>query len=235
MICELKNYMSILSKVLILIDDLGTTTKRNLFEYLPEEKNSVLLSALARLKNREMVKMIKNTTNNHYQITDLGRQHIFTDLDWIKNIFLDLQTYIVIFNVPDKFKSKREQFRKSMQNVGMKIIGRGILIGKMPSKNFIKHIVTKHKFVKYVKIYEVVANQYNLGELNKKIYQQFEKDAKSFLKYKKRFDKSHLRFRAKTLVYEFSQALKKDSLDYDIKNNLKKYVDLYQKIKVLCY
>jgi len=78
--------MSILSKILILIDDLGTTTKRNLFEYLPEEKNSVLLSALARLKNREMVKMIKNTKNNHYQITDLGRQHIFTDLDWIKNI-----------------------------------------------------------------------------------------------------------------------------------------------------
>ena len=227
--------MSTLSKVLILIDDLEAITKRDLFEYLPEEKNSILLSALARLKNKGMVKVIKNSKNNQYQITGLGKKYIFEDLDWIKNIFTEMKTYIVVFNTPDKFKSKREQFRKLMQSVGMQIIGRGILIGKMPSKNFIDRAIIKYKFAQYTKIFEVVANKSNPGELNKILYQQFENDAKSFLKFKKRFDKKHLRFRAKTLVFEFSQALKKDSLDYDVKSYLKKYFDLYQKIKVLCY
>lgn len=227
--------MSILSKVLILIDDLGAITKHDLFEYLPEEKNSILLSALSRLKNKGMVKVIKNTKNNQYQITGLGKNYIFEDLDWIKNIFTEMKTYIVVFNMPDKFKSKREQFRKSMQSVGMKIIGRGILIGKIPSKDFIKHIIIKYKFAQYAKVFEVIANQNDSGEFNHNLYQQFENNAKSFLKFKKRFDKYHLRFRAKTLVFEFSQALKKDSLDYDVKSYLKKYFDLYQKIKVLCY
>ena len=227
--------MSILSKILILIDDRRTISKHDLFEYLPEEKNSILLSGLARLKNRLLIRKINKTKINQYQITDLGKQHIYNDLDWIKIDLKKLKTFIIIFTVPDKFKSSREQFRKSMQGIGMQILSRGALIGKMPSTEFVKNIIEKYKFAKYTKLYEVVFGNANVSEFDQELYQSFDNNAKSFLKYTNRFDKKHLRFRAKTLVFEFSQALKQDSFDHNHQVNLKKYFELYEKIKVFCY
>lgn len=237
--------ISILYKLLILIDDQGKIKKPDIAQFLPEDKISVIYSALARLKKKKLVNTSPNGRNKNYQITAAGKDYLYQNLNWLKTIGQKQKWFLVLFSIPEKRKPVREQFRRSLQAIGMMLLQRGVCLGQLSDTAPLEKLIAQFQLQQNIKIFEVINPQlpshlaYRQAgtpfDQSLAVYQKFIQNSQGFLKYISRFDQVHRRFRAKTLVFLLSQAIKIDPQTSQLEPTRKKSLNLYQKIREYCY
>jgi DNA-binding transcriptional regulator PaaX len=230
--------ISMLAKLLILIDDQGEIKKGEMVDFLPEDKKSIIFSGLARLKKKGLIKTKPDGRFRSYKITKAGQNLIYQNLDWLKTIDRKKKWYLVASSIPETKKVIREQLRKALQDIGMILVQRGLCLGQQTDAQPIKQLINRYGVGENVQIFEVINP--NLPDTKdysevEELYNRFIENSKSFLRYVKRFDPEHLRFRSKTLVFLLSQAVKKDSGAKELSTVRAKSMKIYQQIRDFCY
>ena len=120
---------------------------------MKDRKEGTIRSTLSRLKKRGLV----TNKNNVWQITEAGRRYceekIFRkaqrkkDAERVKNM-------IVIFDVPEKEKYKRDWLRRELAGMGFTVLQKSVWFGPSPlSQDFVRS-AGEMSVLQYMKFFE---------------------------------------------------------------------------------
>lgn len=133
------------------LDDFINNPKRYAFGDPSYIKKSSLSQALKRLRESGLVKEDHSQDETILKLTGLGKEALgpaFDESKW------DGKWRIVIFDIPEKFKTVRNLFRRRLKDWGFKIWQRSVWINKKNVTNRLNELIKDLKIDKWVAIIE---------------------------------------------------------------------------------
>lgn len=188
---------------------------------------------LSKLKNLKLAEKIKIGDEDWYKITLKGEQYFDEILSPLKENFKwDHKWRLVMFDIPESQRSKRDKLRRALSAIGMGILQASVWISPNDIRQDIEEISLKLKLENAIKFFEVsstpslnqqiIDKAWNLPDINLSL-EHFIKDAQRALKNMGKGNGD--RYNSKKLIFEYATILKKDPklpLEFVEKDELRK-------------
>lgn len=238
--------MSLIDDLLVSIDDKPGLTKEELISLNDKVNQNAILSGIARLSARGLVKKI----NLGYELTSSGKDMIESYLDSLDEFkSKSKKWYLILVEIPESKRLKREKLRYELKKIGVGSLKKGAFIAHASSTGKIDELIKTIGVEKQSYILEITSiSLNNEGQFAKngwdwqnleKMYQDFLDKAKKFLNEASTLTNESRRIEAKKLVMQFSRILAQDpkiSSDITIPSKSRgESLDLYSKIQPYCY
>ena len=116
--------------------------RENSNHHQSEIKDQSVRTTLTRLKNKGLIK----NTNGDWKITGNGRifieeRQITRNKHFKTNLKQNKKDLIIIFDIPERLKKKRDWLRKELISLGFKIVQKSVWLGPSPlPREFMEHL-----------------------------------------------------------------------------------------------
>jgi CRISPR/Cas system-associated endoribonuclease Cas2 len=140
-----------------------TTLKNNVKKEDWKKVNNRFNSMLSKLEKDGLIEKIGKRAKRHFKITNTGTKKINT-LRKFKKIALPSKKYkkekskktsIIIFDIPEKEKRKRDWLRLAISNMGFELIQKSVWMGKVIIPVEFLKTIRDINIIEYVEIFEI--------------------------------------------------------------------------------
>lgn len=138
-----KKEHSLADKILLAIKDMadvfydGLPKDQPLYNLLDGHNDHSIACTLNRLKREKLVEEVKIDGKGVYKLTPKGKLKIFHSYV-IKKPKWDGKWRIVIFDIPETMKKKRELFRSKLKVIGFKMVQNSVWISPYDTQGVVK-------------------------------------------------------------------------------------------------
>lgn len=138
-----KKEHSLADKILLAIKDMadvfydGFPKDQSLYDILYGHNNHTIVCTLNRLKREGLVEEVKIDGKAVYKLTPKGKLKIFHSYV-VKKPKWDGKWRIVIFDIPETMKKKRELFRSKLKDIGFQKVQNSVWISPYDTQGVIK-------------------------------------------------------------------------------------------------
>lgn len=121
--------------------------------FTSEKFDASLKSILYRLKQKGLVKQ----DNKIWKITILGKKYLSSDFPFFKKIPIKNTRHkiLVIFDIPEEIKRKRDWLRESLISLNFKMIQKSVWLGPAPLPKDFVGVLSELNLLKFIKFLEV--------------------------------------------------------------------------------
>lgn len=239
--------MSIIDNVLVFLDDENELTLSEIKKKLQRQTTQSISSALGRLTSKGWVVAKNNKNEKIFRISPDGRHEITLHLNRIRdkeNLKWDKSWVVVVFSIPEKSRRSRDLFRKQLTEHGFMRLHNELWVSFWDKRKIIEKAIDSLGISKCTTVFKInhlsdIDQKHFLSNLSwcdkelNRLYKEFINSAKIYLKTKKDG------YRARLLVYDYSQALAIDPIfpEEVTPNNYlaKEAYNYYLKIRPFCY
>lgn len=240
--------MSIIDNVLVAIDD-ENQTKSSLEAIFPQEKTSILFSALGRLVSRGFVKKDGRGKEQIFSITEVGAIEVELNLNYLQNIIDNMKMHPVLISlsIPEKYKVERERLRLQLKDWGFALVKNGLLVGMTEDIKILQNRIDEIKDNASILLFSLIdlpqEIKQNLGEFwdAKKLKEYYTNWTTKTKKLSSDLSKDidTRRIQAKAAVYELALITKKDPKILESKfssmTGKTEALVVYKNIRKYCY
>lgn len=235
--------MSILDKLIVILDDGDFKTVEEIKKYLPNYSKQIICASLGRLISKKII--IKN--KDKYKITKEGRLLVTKNIELIKNYKNNNSTNdytFIMFNIPEKERTNRDVLRIFLSKNGFGRVHNTLWISLGKDISELEYLIKELNIKKNILIYNVKMDNKNLNKIIQKTYWDFNyinKEYNNFIEKTKKFlfSKNKSKYNARILVYSLGKIINNDPclpkkyLNNDYKGN--EAYNYYLKLRQYCY
>jgi DNA-binding transcriptional regulator PaaX len=93
---------------------------------------------------------LKPLGRKRWRFTDTAKLNLLSEI--VKGRRADGKLRIVLFDVPEKYKTSRDAFRRHLKAMGFKFVQDSVWVSSMPCEDLIKLTVGQHHLQKFVTV-----------------------------------------------------------------------------------